>query len=222
MTKAKLDQIIKKIDKRWISERANGFMPDFWLAASGAASLHRAKGRYLLVGFSSLKFQTKMFPCKSVSYSEDPIKQSPFLKPERYSGIRSTVMPQNHFRALKLCSHYQALNNNNNNNKTCGPKSDAHSLGNNAIISLKRLSSNQNRWFNELELQGPGSGFGFWCCWQEKTQPCTPTALLPPQDYHSNFSSHHKNDQSCVSFPHNPTLTGDKYEWACIHRTTGR
>lgn len=33
------------------------------------------------------------------------------------------------------------------------------------------------------------------------------------KDYHSNFLSHHKNDPSCVSFPQNLALTGDKYEW---------
>lgn len=33
------------------------------------------------------------------------------------------IMQQNHFGPLKLCFHYQALNNKNNNeNKTLGPK----------------------------------------------------------------------------------------------------
>lgn len=57
-----------------------------------------------------------------------------------------------------------------------------------------------------------------------KTQSRAPTDIVShpsPKDYHSNFLSHHKNDQPYVSFPQNPALLGNKYELACIHWTVG-
>lgn len=53
----------------------------------------------------------------------------------------------------------------------------------------------------------------------ENTDLC-PHYSTSPKDNHSNFFSYHENDQSCVSFPQNLALTGDKYEWACVHWTT--
>ena len=100
---------------------------------------------------SSLKFHTKPFPYKSVSYSEGLVKQSPFLKPEMYSRIRSIVMQQNHFRALKLCFHEQALNNNNNKNKRLSGQSLMVMVETTTLLFPKR-ACRQTRTNNLMSL----------------------------------------------------------------------